>query len=162
GQDANQIEAIWQRLFWATHGTAVGAITSLALAAVDIALWDVRGKTLGQPLWRLAGGARPTVPLYDTEGGWLHLSAKDLVAGAAGILQPDAARLGGITPWLKVAHLAEAFNVKVAPHFLMELHVSLAAAVPNAIYLEHIPQLRQITRSEIEIVNGQAVAPESP
>ena len=85
-----------------------------------------------------------------------------LAAGAAGILQPDAARLGGITPWLKVAHLAEAFNVKVAPHFLMELHVSLAAAVPNAIYLEHIPQLRQITRSEIEIVDGRAVAPESP
>jgi L-alanine-DL-glutamate epimerase-like enolase superfamily enzyme len=273
GEDANQIEAIWQKLFWATHGTAVGAITSLALAAVDIALWDVRGKTLGQPLWRLAGGARPTVPLYDTEGGWLHLSTKELVdgalaskhqgwpgvklkigkprpqedlerlsavreavgpafdimvdanqsmtyaeakrrahlfeqldlywleeplpaedlgghvqlaaatsipiavgesiyslshfreylaAGAAGILQPDAARLGGITPWLKVAHLAEAFNVKVAPHFLMELHVSLAAAVPNAIYLEHIPQLRQITRSEIEIVDGRAVAPESP
>ena len=85
-----------------------------------------------------------------------------LAAGAAGIVQPDAARLGGITPWLKVAHLAEAFNVKVAPHFLMELHVSLAAAVPNAIYLEHIPQLRQITRSEIQIVNGQALAPESP
>src|SRR5258705_10304256 len=82
GQDANQIEAIWQKLFWSTHGTAVGAITSLALAAVDIALWDVRGKTLGQPLWRLAGGARPTVPLYDTEGGWLHLPTKDLVDGA--------------------------------------------------------------------------------
>ena len=273
GEDANQIEAVWQKLFWATHGTAVGAITSLALAAVDIALWDARGKTLRQPLWRLAGGARPTVPLYDTEGGWLHLSTRDLVegalaskkrgwpgvklkigkprpqedlerlsavreavgpafdimvdanqsmtyaeakrrarlfeqldlfwleeplpaedlgghvrlaasttipiavgesiyspshfreyvaAGAAGILQPDAARLGGITPWLKVAHLAEAFNVKVAPHFLMELHVSLAAAVPNAIYLEYIPQLRQITHTEIEIVDGMALAPESP
>src|ERR1700674_3475201 len=82
GADAGQIEAVWQKLFWATHGTAVGAITSLALAAVDIALWDVRGKTLGQPLWRLAGGARPTVPLYDTEGGWLHLSIKELVDGA--------------------------------------------------------------------------------
>jgi L-alanine-DL-glutamate epimerase-like enolase superfamily enzyme len=273
GQDANQIEAVWQKLFWATHGTAVGAITSLALAAVDIALWDVRGKSLGQPLWRLAGGARNSVPLYDTEGGWLQLSTQELVegaltsqkqgwpgvklkvgkprpeedverlqavreavgpaldimvdanqsmtyaeakrrahlfepldlywleeplpaedigghvqlaastsipiavgesiyslshfreyltAGAAGILQPDAARLGGITPWLKVAHLAEAFNVKVAPHFLMELHVSLAAAVPNAIYLEHIPQLRKIMHTEIEIVNGQALAPESP
>ena len=273
GEDANQIEAIWQKLFWATHGTAVGAITSLALAAVDIALWDVRGKSLGQPLWRLAGGARRAVPLYDTEGGWLHISTRELVegalaskkkgwpgvklkigkprpqedlerltavreavgpafdimidanqsmtyaeakrrarlfeqldlfwleeplpaedlgghvrlaasttipiavgesiysashfreylaTGAAGILQPDAARLGGISPWLKVAHLAEAFNVKVAPHFLMELHVSLAAAVPNAIYLEYIPQLRQITHTEIEIVDGRALAPESP
>ena len=43
----------------------------------------------------------------------------------------DVARVGGITPWLKVAHLAETFNVEVCPHFLMELHVSLAAAVPN-------------------------------
>ena len=49
------------------------------------------------------------------------------------MIQPDVARIGGITPWLKAAHLAEAFNVQVAPHFLMELHVSLAAAVPNAL-----------------------------
>src|SRR5436305_10894499 len=82
GEDARQIEAIWQKLFWATHGTVVGAITSLALAAVDIALWDLRGKALGQPLWLLAGGASPRVPLYDTEGGWLHLSTEELVAGA--------------------------------------------------------------------------------
>ncbi len=273
GEDANRIEAIWQKLFWATHGTVVGPITSLALAAVDTALWDLRCKSVGQPLWRLAGGARNSVPLYDTEGGWLHLSPEELVAGAltskrqgwpgvkvkvgkphpgqdferlhavrealgpdadimvdanqsmtyaeakrraqlfeplqlfwfeeplpaedvsghvrlasatsipiavgesiyspshfreylasggAGILQPDVARLGGITPWLKVAHLAETFNVKVAPHFLMELHVSLAAAVPNAIYVEHIPQLRSLTRSEIEIVDGNAIAPETP
>ena len=59
GEDALRIEAIWQKLFWATHGTVVGAITSLALAAVDIALWDLRGKALGQPLWLLAGGASP-------------------------------------------------------------------------------------------------------
>src|SRR5258708_10043041 len=77
-----------------------------------------------------------------------------LAAGAAGILQPDAARLGCLTPWLKVAHLPEAFNVKVAPHFLMELHVSLADAEPHDVHIEHIPQLRQITRSEIEIVDG--------
>src|SRR5919199_6703348 len=82
GEDALRIEAIWQKLFWATHGTAVGAITSLALAAIDIALWDVRGKALGQPLWLLAGGASPRVPLYDTEGGWLQLSPDELVAGA--------------------------------------------------------------------------------
>ena len=51
--------------------------------------------------------------------------------GAASILQVDVARIGGITPWLKVAHLAECHNLMVAPHFLMELHVSLTAAAPQ-------------------------------
>jgi L-alanine-DL-glutamate epimerase-like enolase superfamily enzyme len=45
---------------------------------------------------------------------------------------------------MTVAHLAEAFNVVVCPHFLMELHVSLAAAIPNGRYVEHIPQLRVV------------------
>jgi L-alanine-DL-glutamate epimerase-like enolase superfamily enzyme len=85
-----------------------------------------------------------------------------LTAGAAGVVQPDVARIGGITPWLKTAHLAEAFNVKVAPHFLMELHVSLAAAVPNSLYVEYIPQLRSIARTPIEIVDGAAVPPSTP
>ena len=85
-----------------------------------------------------------------------------LEAGAAGVIQPDAARIGGITPWLKAAHLAEAFNVKVAPHFLMELHVSLAAAVPNSLYIEHIPQLTRIARSEMQVVDGLATPPSSP
>jgi L-alanine-DL-glutamate epimerase-like enolase superfamily enzyme len=85
-----------------------------------------------------------------------------LAAGGCGIVQVDVARIGGITPWLKTAHLAEAFNVKVAPHFLMELHVSLAAAIPNALYVEHIPQLRSITHSELDIVDGMAIAPSTP
>jgi len=273
GEDARQVEGLWQKLFWATHATAVGAITSLALAAVDTALWDIRCRAAGQPLWLIAGGARQRVPLYDTEGGWLHLPTDELVAGAlrsreqgwagvkvkvgkahldedaerlravraaigprmhlmvdanqsmtypqakrwarmleefdpfwfeeplpaedigghtllaastsvpiavgesiyspshvraylaagaAGIVQVDAARIGGITPWLKTAHLAETFNVKVAPHFLMELHVSLAAAVPNALSVEYIPQLRAVTTREVEIEDGCAVAPDEP
>jgi L-alanine-DL-glutamate epimerase-like enolase superfamily enzyme len=82
GKDARRVEALWQKLFWAPHGTAVGAITSLALAAVDVALWDLRCRAAGQPLWLLAGGARDRVPLYDTEGGWLQLSVDEFVAGA--------------------------------------------------------------------------------
>ena len=85
-----------------------------------------------------------------------------VAAGGAGIVQVDVARVGGITPWLKVAHLAETFNLEVCPHFLMELHVSLTAAVPNGRYVEHIPQLRAITRSEMEVVDGHAVAPDAP
>jgi hypothetical protein len=64
--------------------------------------------------------------------------------------------------WLKVAHLAEAFNVAVCPHFLMELHVSLTAAVPNGAWVEYIPQLDTITSSRITLKDGHAVPPDAP
>jgi len=82
--------------------------------------------------------------------------------GACSIVQVDCARVGGITPWLKVAHLAETFNVAVCPHFLMELHVSLAAAVPNGAWVEHIPQLDAITTSRLAMADGFAIAPDAP
>ena len=81
---------------------------------------------------------------------------------ACSIVQVDCARIGGITPWLKVAHLAETFNVAVCPHFLMELHVSLTAAVPNAAWVEYIPQLDDITTSRLAIADGHALAPSAP
>jgi L-alanine-DL-glutamate epimerase-like enolase superfamily enzyme len=70
--------------------------------------------------------------------------------------------VGGITPWLKVAHLAEAFNVAVCPHFLMELHVSTTAAVPNGRWVEYIPQLDLITDAGVTIVDGHVIAPTQP
>jgi L-alanine-DL-glutamate epimerase-like enolase superfamily enzyme len=82
--------------------------------------------------------------------------------GACSIVQVDVARVGGITPWLKVAHLAEAFNLAVCPHFLMELHVSLTAAAPAATWLEYIPQLDAVASSRLVIEDGMAVAPEAP
>jgi L-alanine-DL-glutamate epimerase-like enolase superfamily enzyme len=81
---------------------------------------------------------------------------------ACSIVQADVARIGGITPWLKVAHLAESFNVAICPHFLMELHVSLTAAVPNAAWLEYIPQLDPIAGSRVRIIDGFAVPPDTP
>jgi L-alanine-DL-glutamate epimerase-like enolase superfamily enzyme len=273
GRDPACIEAIWRDLLFATHATSVGAITSLALAAIDTALWDWRCKRDGQPLWKAAGGAKPLTPVYTTEGGWLHLSTDTIVretvaakeagfqgakikvglprvaddaarlkavraavgdafeimvdanqcftlsealrraaayaelgiawfeeplpaddlagharlaastpvpiavgeslyspgqfadyirAGACSIVQPDVARVGGITPWLKVAHLAECHNLVVAPHFLMELHASLTAAVPSAKWVEHIPQLDAVARSRLHIAAGEAVAPDVP
>jgi L-alanine-DL-glutamate epimerase-like enolase superfamily enzyme len=82
--------------------------------------------------------------------------------GAASIIQVDVARIGGITPWLKVAHLAECHNLAVAPHFLMELHASLTAAVPNAAWVEYIPQLDAVASSRLAIEGGQAIAPDTP
>ncbi len=273
GRDPALIEQIWRELMFSTHATSVGAITSLALAAIDTALWDWRCRRDAQPLWKAAGGARQRIPVYTTEGGWLHLPVEALVSqtvaakeagfrgakikvgkphvsddvarlkavreavgegfeimvdanqcftlsealrrssayaeigvawfeeplpaddivghtrlaaasavpiavgeslysasqfaayiqqGAASIIQVDVARVGGITPWLKVAHMAEAFNLAVAPHFLMELQVSLCAAVPNSAWVEYIPQLDSVASSRLTIGNGLAVAPDVP
>jgi L-alanine-DL-glutamate epimerase-like enolase superfamily enzyme len=82
--------------------------------------------------------------------------------GACSIVQPDVARIGGITPWLKVAHLAECHNLAVAPHFLMELHASLTAAVPSAAWVEYIPQLDAVASSRLLIEDGCAVPPDTP
>lgn len=271
--DPTRPEALWTALVDTTRATMVGAITALAIAAVDTAAWDATARRDGRPLWQAAGGAQESVPSYDTEGGWLHLETADLVEGAlaardagfagiklkvgkpslaedverltavrdavgggfeimldanqcftlddavrrarafeaidpawleeplpaddplahqqlarattipiavgeslyslgafqtyaslgaASILQPDVARIGGITPWLKVAHLAESHSLAVAPHFLMELHVSLACAVPNGRYVEYIPQLRAITRSQQQVRDGRLHAPTTP
>ena len=85
GREAEEIEAIWRDLLFATHATAVGAITSIALAAIDTALWDLRCRRANLPLWKMAGGAKPAIPLYSTEGGWLHIETPALVEDAMAV-----------------------------------------------------------------------------
>ena len=272
GRDAYDIEAIWRDLLFLTHATTVGALTAIAMAAIDTALWDLKCRKLGLPLHKLAGGAQREIALYTTEGGWLHIEQAALVENAlrakeagfggcklkvgrpihedvariaavrdavgpgfeiftdanqafavdeairrarayepldigwleeplpaddisghvrlsehtslpiavgeslysishfreylqrhaASVIQVDVGRIGGITPWLKVAHMAEAFNVAVCPHFLMELHVSLCAAVPNARWVEYIPQLDALTTQGMSIQNGKARPSDAP
>ena len=82
GRDPAQIEKLWKELLFLTHATSVGAITSLALAAVDTALWDLRCIKANLPLHLLAGGAQDRVRLYTTEGGWLNLEKGALVEDA--------------------------------------------------------------------------------
>ncbi len=84
-----------------------------------------------------------------------------LANDACSIVQVDVARIGGITPWLKVAHIAESFNVSVCPHYLMEIHVSLCAAVPNAQWVEYIPQLTDLTTTAMRIEDGHAYPPDT-
>ena len=272
GRDGSQVEKIWRDLLFLTHATSVGAITSLALAAIDTALWDLRCRKAGLPLHVMAGGAKDQIRLYTTEGGWLHLPKEALVddalkakslgfggskvkvghpihedverldalraalgadfeiftdanqafnvdeavrrarhyeaadigwfeeplpaddvdghvslsqstsipiaigeslyglshfrdylqRGACSIVQVDVARIGGVTPWLKTAHLAEAYNVAVCPHFLMELHVALCCAVSNSRWLEYIPQLDDLTTEPMRIREGHAEPSQAP
>ena len=76
GRDAAEVERLWRDLMFLTHATTVGAITALAQAAIDTALWDLRCRKAGLPLHIMAGGAQKSVPLYTTEGGWLHLETR--------------------------------------------------------------------------------------
>jgi L-talarate/galactarate dehydratase len=75
--------------------------------------------------------------------------------GAVDVLQPDAPRIGGITPFLKIAALAEHRNLQIAPHFVMEIHVHLAAAYPHETWVEHFDWLDPLFVERLEIRDGR-------
>lgn len=81
---------------------------------------------------------------------------------AASILQPNATTAGGITETMRIAELAGAYEIPIAPHFLTELHVHIAAAIPNASYLEYFPFLDEVLEEPLEIVDGHALIPDRP
>ena len=57
GKDADDVEALYDAMQWHVHYVGRGGIASFAISAVDIALWDLRGKNRNEPLWKMAGGA---------------------------------------------------------------------------------------------------------
>ncbi|WP_417243710.1 mandelate racemase/muconate lactonizing enzyme family protein [Celeribacter sp.] len=64
GQDAGAVEALNEAMQWHVHYVARGGIASFAISALDIALWDLRGKREDRPLWQMAGGADRTCRAY--------------------------------------------------------------------------------------------------
>ena len=81
---------------------------------------------------------------------------------AADYLMPDAPRVGGITPFLKIAALADHAGLMLAPHFAMELHVHLAAAYPREPWVEHFEWLEPLFNERIEIRDGRMLVPKRP
>jgi L-alanine-DL-glutamate epimerase-like enolase superfamily enzyme len=273
GEDARHIEALWHRLWKSAYYSGRGGSAGFALAAIDTALWDLRAKSLGEPLWRLLGGFSARVPAYagnidlhlplealldnasrtlesghralkmrlgkptlaedvarvtamrklvgaevplmvdanesfrvdqavrachalrDLDLGWIeepitpdnfagyaHVRAAGgipvaagenlhtlpefaqlITAGGVDFPEPDLTVCGGITPWLKIAHLAEAHGLPVTSHGAHEMHVHLLAAVPNAAYLEvHAVGLDRFIAEPLVITDGHATAPDRP
>lgn len=81
GLDAMATEAVWEELNWILTPRGQSGYASHAIAALDIALWDIKAKTLGLPLWQLLGSARAEVPVYTTFG-FGFLSRSELAAAA--------------------------------------------------------------------------------
>jgi L-alanine-DL-glutamate epimerase-like enolase superfamily enzyme len=81
GEDPLAHEKIWEKLYWLLSPRGQTGYASHAIAAIDIALWDLKGKFLKQPLWSLLGGARSKVPVYTTFG--IGAYSRDELAAAA-------------------------------------------------------------------------------
>ena len=80
-----------------------------------------------------------TIPVATGEHEYTKYGFKDLIsAGGADIVQPDIGRVGGVTEWMKVAHLAHSFNLPVAPHAFQLIHLHTACATPNLKVVEYL------------------------
>lgn len=86
--------------------------------------------------------------------------ARYMRADAIRFVQADVGRLGGITPWLQVAQLAEAHHLPMAPHFLHDIHVHLLCAIPNANVLEYLPLVDAVLERPLVVEDGLAAPPE--
>jgi L-alanine-DL-glutamate epimerase-like enolase superfamily enzyme len=268
GEDPTRIEAIRRKLYDAAAPAGPEGVFTLALAAIDIALWDIKGKAFNQPLWKLLGGNRNKVPTYASgalmrtmkadlmmtacermiEKGFreikMHLAISDsgyvgsdieraklvrdvigpevklmadinqrwrvdqavsigsqleefnftwledvtacqdyaglahvasslttpIASGellwgltpfrelietrATDIVMIDLLRAGGITAWMKIAALAEAFNMPVVTHLLPEIHLHLLAAIPNGLTVEYMPWSFRLFEETPQPVDG--------
>jgi L-rhamnonate dehydratase len=84
GTDPLAHEARWDQMYWLTSSRGQTGYASHAIAAVDVALWDLKGRFFNQPIWRLLGAARPRVPVYSTFG-FDFLDRDELVSAARAI-----------------------------------------------------------------------------
>ncbi len=79
------------------------------------------------------------IPVATGEHEYTKYGFKELITqGGADIVQPDVGRVGGVTEWLKVAHLAHAFNLPIAPHAVQLVHLHLACCTPNLKVVEYL------------------------
>jgi L-alanine-DL-glutamate epimerase-like enolase superfamily enzyme len=109
----------------------------------------------------LAAGACPPVAVGEHLHGRFEFAAY-LQQRAATILQPDVPLTGGVTEWLRISAIAEAHGATLSPHFLPELHIHLAAAVPNCPYVEHFPLIDDVLLETLDIRDGHAAPPDRP
>ena len=277
GEDPLRIERVVAGLrAGAGASCGPGGIFTLALSAIDIALWDIKGKALGQPLWKLLGGHRDRVATYasgslrrglsddqvqraartlvdkgftqmktqlalpgaptiadevrrvrrvreavgpditlmcDINQRWRPEQAIDIgarlaevglfwledvttaddyqglarvtaalttpvaggeylwgiepfrqmiVAHSVDIAMIDIVRAGGVSQWMKIAAMAEAFNLPVVSHVMPEILVHVVAACPNGLTVEYMPWMLKLYQETPRLEAGELILSETP
>ena len=86
-EDALDHERLWEKLHRRLQSVGRRGLVTQAMAAVDLALWDIKGKICGLPVYKLLGGCRESAPVYGSDGGWLYMSVSEMLAAFEGYLE---------------------------------------------------------------------------
>lgn len=140
GEEADEVLRLWQKMHKFAPALWVGraGILKLALAAVDIALWDLKAKAAGLPLWRLLGGAHAQgIEAYNTDCGWLSLPKAELVDSCRKLVEEAGWRglkvkIGSADPWCDLDRV-QAARQAVGPKIRLMVDANGAWDLPTAI-----------------------------
>jgi L-alanine-DL-glutamate epimerase-like enolase superfamily enzyme len=86
GEDALDNERLWDKLYRRLQTVGRVGLVTQAMSAVDLALWDIKGRVAGLPVHKLLGGRRESAPCYGSDGGWLYMSVGEMLAAFEGYL----------------------------------------------------------------------------
>lgn len=273
GEDPNDIARLWEKLNWAGASVGRSGLATQAIAAFDVALWDLKARRANLPLAKLLGAHRDSVRCYNTSSGFLSspieevkekiteslefgigavklkvgqpdpmidlerieavrehiggnvplaidanqqwdrttalrfgriveqfnltwieepLDAYDfeghamlaaelatpiatgemltsvdehlglIAANSVDFIQPDAPRVGGITPFLRICALADQKKLQLAPHYCMEIHLHLTAAYSREPWVEHFDWSDTMFEHRLEVKDGRMIVPNRP
>jgi L-alanine-DL-glutamate epimerase-like enolase superfamily enzyme len=270
-EDPLDHERLATKVYWRLQTVGRRGLAPQAYSAIDVALWDLKGKAANLPLHKLLGGARDSSPVYGSDTAWLWMSVEEILdasrpyldqgmmgikvkvgadpnedadklarlrealgdetwlgvdanerydygtalsmgryfeeevgadwfeepiscenvegharladkleipiaagemlfgadefdayfsRGALAVVQPDVTRLGGVTPWLKVAARAERLHLPVSPHLLPEIGVHLACGLPCVSSVEYMPWLYPLFTNPPAVAGGRLTPPD--
>jgi len=119
------------------------------------------------PAWDLDGLARVSAaldtPIASGETEYTRYGFRRMLElRSADILMPDLQRVGGVSEFMRVGHMADSHDVPVSSHLFPETSIQVLGGLSNAIYLEYMPWFSELYREQLEFENGDAIVPERP
>jgi len=119
------------------------------------------------PAWDLEGLARVAAaldtPIASGETEYTRYGFRSMLAlRSADVLMPDLQRVGGVSEFMRVGHMAESHDIPVSSHLFPETSLQVLGALSNAIFLEYMPWFSTLYREPLEFAGGMAVVPERP
>lgn len=119
------------------------------------------------PAWDLDGLARVAAaldtPIASGETEYTRYGFRRMLElRSADVLMPDLQRVGGVSEFMRVGHMAESYDIPVSSHLFPETSLQVLGALSNTIYLEYMPWFSKLYNEAIEFADGQAIVPERP